>query len=116
MKQRGFLQSNRAIGFTLFINKKRKSNSRLLPESARIIRVAQPDGCEAGAFVFEPLFVLAQLRDVLTAENSTPVAQEHQHRWPLGPERPKLDFFPINIGQNHTRQPATVGVVHGNTF
>lgn len=116
VKERRFLQPHSPIGFTLFINKKGKSDSRLLPESAGVIHVSQPNGCEPCSPGFKFLFVLTQLRDVLTAENSTPVAEEHQHCRPVGPERAELDFFPVHIGQNQTRQPAAVGIAHGKTF
>ena len=98
MKKGRFLQPNCSIGFSLLIDQKWKGDSCFLSESAGIIRVAEPDRRQPGAFVLEFLFVFAQLRDMLTAENSTPVAEEHQHCRPVRPERAELDLLPINIG------------------
>ncbi len=41
--------------------------------------VAQANGCQGGAFFAELVFVFAQLRDVLSAEDSTIMPQEHHH-------------------------------------
>lgn len=39
-----------------------------------------------GAFLLELFFEIAQLRDVLAAEDSTVVAKEDQHRWSALPQ------------------------------
>jgi hypothetical protein len=48
--------------------------------------------------------MLAQLRDVLAAEDSTIVAKEDYHRGMLGPEGTELDWFAIHIRQRHCRE------------
>lgn len=116
MQQRCFLQPHSPIGFALFVNQKWKGDSSLFAESTGIVSIAKPNCGEPCSFVFELLYVLAQLRDVLTAENSTPVAKEHQDCRLVGPKRAELDLFAVNIGQNNAGQLAAVGITHGHTF
>ena len=47
--------------------------------------VPKPDGGQSDTLLKEFLFVIAQLRDVLAAEDSAVVAKEHNHRGPAGP-------------------------------
>jgi len=42
--------------------------------------------------------MLAQLRNVLAAEDSTVMAQENQHHWVLGPQRAKTHRIAVAIG------------------
>jgi hypothetical protein len=60
--------------------------------------------------------VVAQLRDVLAAENSTIVAKKNQDRRPVRPQSSKLHSFAIHIRQNNAGKPAAEGVAHGNPF
>ena len=86
MEERGFLQAESAIGFALLVNQERKRNSRFFAKSAGIVRVTEADRGEPSAFGFEFWFILAQLRDVLTAEDSTIVSQKHNHGRTIGPQ------------------------------
>jgi len=42
--------------------------------------------------------MLAQLRNMLAAEDSTVMAQENQHHWVLGPQRAKAHRIAVAIG------------------
>jgi hypothetical protein len=77
MKNVGFLEFQCAIGFAIFIHQQRKSDVCLLAEELGVLKVAQPDRCQGGAFLAKSVFIFAQLRDVLSAENSTIMPQEH---------------------------------------
>jgi len=50
------------------------------------MHVAKPDGCQLSTSLEKCLFVIAQLRDVLAAEDSAIVAKERDHRRSLGPQ------------------------------
>lgn len=67
------------IGFALFVNEQGKSDARFLAKSTSINAVSKPHSSQVGAAVSEGLFVRAQLRDVLAAEDSTVMAQENNH-------------------------------------
>jgi hypothetical protein len=65
-----------------------------------IVLVAQPDGGQAGSFLAKLRFVLAQLRDVLAAEDSAIVPQKDHDRGPFGPQRSQPDRMAFRIGQS----------------
>ena len=104
VQQVGMAQTRGTIGLALFVDQERKRNASLLPKQARIVCIAQSDSRQVGAPLAESLLVCAQLRDVLTAEDSTIVPQEHHHsRLPL-PKRAQTDFAPIRAGKDDGRQ------------
>lgn len=72
-------KSNCAVRGALFVDEKRKGDSRLIAKKTGIIPVAESDGGQARSAVEEGLLVFAQLRDMLAAENSAVVAKEDQH-------------------------------------
>jgi hypothetical protein len=85
-------------------------------EMLRIAGVPQPDSSEGCAAFLKFLLVLAQLRDVLTAEDSAVVTQkDHDCRATL-PERPQSHGFAIDIRKRQICQFAAVGLSHGVTF
>jgi hypothetical protein len=49
--------------------------------------------------------MLAQLREVLAAKDSTVVPQEYQDSGLLGPQRPKKHFPSIGIGKRDLCEP-----------
>ena len=64
------------------------------------MHVAEPDRCQRGAGLLDLGFMLAQLRDILTAEDSTVMSQEdHDSGIPL-PERAETNFIAAGIGQH----------------
>src|SRR5579883_1486141 len=65
------------ICLALFIDQQREINSGILAKHAGVVAVAQADRREVCSRMPERGFVFAQLRDVLAAENSTVVTQEH---------------------------------------
>ncbi len=77
MKEVGFLEFQCAIGFSIFVNQQWKSDVGLFAKELGVLEVAQPNGCQGCAFLAKPIFIFAQLRDVLSAEDSTIMPQEH---------------------------------------
>lgn len=55
----------------------------------------------------------AQLRDVLTAENSTVVAKEDHRSRVIGPQRPQAESIAVNIRKRNTGQFAAERISHG---
>jgi hypothetical protein len=59
------------------------------------------------------LFVFAQLRDMLAAEDSSIVPQENDDRGFAFPERAQANFPFIGIGQNDVRKLLAKRFFHG---
>ena len=62
-----------------------------------MVGVAQADGGEGGAGFLDLRLVIAQLRDMVAAEDSPIVAQEDQHRGSVFPQRTEADFLAVWI-------------------
>jgi len=58
----------------------------------------------------------AQLRDVLATENSTIVAQKHQHGRTVRPQRSQTHGASIRAGQGYVCKLAAKRFSHGGTF
>ena len=89
MKQRSLFQFSRAISFHLRINKQRERDARFFAENPRVAHITKSDRSQVCAARLDFLLVLAQLRDVLAAEHSAVMAQKHDHRRAIRPERAK---------------------------
>jgi hypothetical protein len=100
-------QSGDAIRNAFFINEQRKGDASLLPEESAIVLVTQPDGGDAGSLLTKFRLVLAQLRDMLAAEDSTIVPQKNHNSRRFGPDRSQPDLIALRIGQTDARQPRT---------
>ncbi len=79
MQQVGSFEFHDIICFALFVNEQGKSNSHFIAKSAGVDAISKPHSGQRCAAVTESLFVRAQLRDVLAAEDSAVVAQENNH-------------------------------------
>ena len=80
MQQVRRLEAGRAIREPIRIHQQRKRDAGLLTKEAGIASVAKTDGGEIGALGAEFFFVVAQLRNMLAAKDSTVMAQEHDNR------------------------------------
>jgi hypothetical protein len=79
MQQVRRLEAGRAIREPLRIYQQRKRDSSLLAKEAGVAGVAKTDGGEIGALGTEFVFMIAQLRNMLAAKDSTVMAQEHDN-------------------------------------
>jgi hypothetical protein len=59
--------------------------------------IAQTDSGHLGSFAAEGLFVFAQLRDVLAAENSSVVAKENDHSGRSSPQGAEPHVATVSI-------------------
>jgi hypothetical protein len=100
-------QFGNAISNAFFIDEQRERDAGLLPEKTAIGLVTQPDRGNAGSFMVKLRLVLAQLRDVLAAEDSAIVPQKDHHRRPLGPDRSQPHLVAFRIWQSDACQPGT---------
>jgi hypothetical protein len=64
----------------ILIDEQGKCDTRLFLKKPRIVPIAQPHRRQFCTFVLECGLVFAQLRDVLTAEDSSVVTEEDDHR------------------------------------
>ena len=71
------MAAREAVRPALLVDQEGECDPGLLAERARVLAVAEPDRRQPGARSAEGLLVLAQLRDVLPAEDSTVMPQEH---------------------------------------
>ena len=108
-------QLGSSIGVAPGIDEQRKRDARLFTEDARILKVAEADGGEIRASSFDLGFVLAQLRNVLAAEDSAVVAQKDDDGRPRGPERAETNEALIGVRQCDISKPrAESGRGHDN--
>jgi len=113
MKEISGLQLRSAIGLPEFINQKRKRNACLIAKLAGIDSVSQTNCDNSCTLVANRFLVLAQLRGMLAAENSSIVAQENDDRRLFVPQRSKPDFPSIAIRECDEGQLAAERTNHG---
>jgi len=109
MQQVGFFEFDSAIGFTLVIDQQGKGDAGLFAKVASVTDIAQADRDKLCAFLLELLLVFAQLRDVLTAENSTVVAEKDDYGRRVGPQRAEANRLAVDIRQRELGKFAAVG-------
>jgi len=113
MKERAVQQPDSTICLPLGIDQKWERDSSLFAKDLGIVCVAQADGGQPSALSAERLFVVAQLRDVLAAKDSSVVAKEDDHRRLVGPERAERDGLSFRVRQDDSRELLTHGLRHG---
>ena len=116
MKQVGFFESDGLIRLALIVNEKRKGDAGLLAEMASIAHVAQTDSGQPRAFLAKLLFEFAQLRDVLTAEDSAVMTKKNDDRRRITPEGAQPDRLAIGIRKREAGESGAVSLSHGASF
>jgi len=106
MQQIGIAQLDGAVGLAFFVDEEREGDSGLLAEVAGVTDVAQPYGDDLCAFGSDGLFVFAQLRDVLTAENSTVMAKEDDYGRAVRPQGAEPNGVAFGVWQCNVGKPA----------
>jgi hypothetical protein len=112
MKERAVQETHGTISMPFAINQKWERDSGLFAKQLGIVCIAQANGGQPGAFIAECLFVVAQLRDVLAAKDSSVVAKEGDHCGLAGPERPESDRPSFGVGQHNFREFLTHRLLH----
>ena len=104
MKERALQEAHSTIGLPLGIHQKGERDSRLLAKDLGVACVAQADGGQPSASIAECRFMVAQLRDMLAAEDSSVVAKEGDHCGLVGPKRAESDRPSFRVGQDYSRE------------
>jgi hypothetical protein len=112
VKHIGDAQVGEFVGPALFVDEQGEVDSRFFLENTRVVAVAKADGCEGSTFVEEGLLVFAQLRDVLTAKNSSIVAKKSDDRRLALPQRSQTNFSAKSIGKNDVCEPLAESFQH----
>ncbi len=112
VQQVGALELEGVVGFALFVNEQRKSNARFFAKCAGINAITEPDSGQRRAAVPEGLFVRAQLRDVLAAEDSAVMTQESDYGRLAEPQGTQPHFPAVRIRQGNHREAAIQCVFH----
>jgi hypothetical protein len=112
MQQVRRLEAGRAIREPLRIDQQRKRDSGLLAKQAGVAGVAKTDSGEIGALGAEFIFMIAQLRNMLAAEDSTVMAEEHDDGGSTFPQRAEPDFALVGIGQRNLSEIMTERLDH----
>lgn len=79
VQQGSMAQPHSLICLAFIVDEERELDAGFLAEEPGISSVAQTDDGQISSFTFELGFKFAQLRDVLSAENSTVMPEEDQH-------------------------------------
>jgi hypothetical protein len=113
VKQVAAFKLHRSIRFAFFINEQGEGDTRFVAKSACIDAVPKSHCGQVRSAGSEDLFVRAQLRDVLTAEDSPIMAQEDYHCRLVNPQRTKAEFPAVYIRQANHGKAAIESGVHG---
>lgn len=106
VEQGSVAQPNSFIGLAFVIDEKRKLDASFLAEESGIAGIAQSDDSQMSAFLLELGFEFAQLRDVLSAENSTVMTKkDHDCRSSL-PQGAQPSRLAIGVRERDSSQLA----------
>ena len=86
MEDIGGFETGCLVGQAFLVNEQRKVDSGLFTKESGVICVSQTNSGQRCTRVSEFVFVFAQLRDVLTAEDSSVVTKENNHSRTSFPE------------------------------
>ena len=98
------------VGVALFIDEQGEGDPRLLAEEASVVGVTQTDSGEGGAGFLDLLLVIAQLRNMVAAEDSPVVAQEDQHCGSVFPQGTQADCLAVGIREFNGGEGGAQGV------
>jgi hypothetical protein len=105
VKQIGAAQSGSTICLAFLINEQRKRDAGFFPEEPGVVPIAEADGRDADSSAIQLGLVFAQLRDVLSAEDSAIVPEKGHDRRRFSPDRSKHHLISIGIRQTDACQP-----------
>ena len=106
VEQGSVAQPNSLIGFALVVDQQREVDAGFLAEEPGIAGVAQANNSKMRAFLLKLGFKFAQLRDVLSAEDSTVVPKKDHDGRPTFPEGAKTCRLAIGVWERYSGQLA----------
>jgi hypothetical protein len=98
VKYIGVIQVGDGVRLALLVDEQREIDSGFFLENAGIAAITKTDGSEGSTFVEEGLLVFAQLRDVLTAENSSIVTKKNDDSRGVLPQRTQANLLAKGVG------------------
>jgi len=116
MKQGAAPESRSTICLPLVVNQERERDARILAKYSGVVCVAQTDSSQTSAFVAECLLVVAQLRNVLAAEDSAVVTEECDYCRPVGPKRAESDGSAFRVRQDYSCELFAERLWHDGTI
>ena len=99
-------QADSFVGFAFVIDQEWKVDTGFLAEKPGIAGIAQSNNSEVSAFLLELGFKFAQLRDVLSAEDSTVMTKKDQHGRSTLPQGSETSRLAIGVWQCYSGQLA----------
>jgi hypothetical protein len=106
VKQGSVAQANGLVGFAFVVDQQWELDSGFFTEESGVAGIAQSNSSQAGAFPLELFFEFAQLRDMLSAEDSTVVAKKDQYGRSALPQRTEARRLAVEIRERDCRQLA----------
>jgi hypothetical protein len=106
VEQGSVAQPNRLISFAFVVDQQRKLDTGFLAEELGIAGIAQANHGEMSAFLLELGFEFAQLRDMLSAEDSTVMAKEDHHGRPALPQGTQPSRLAIGVRERDSGELA----------
>jgi hypothetical protein len=106
MEQGRMAQAHSFIRFAFVIDEERELDAGFLAEELGIARIAQADHGQMRAFFLELSFKFAQLRDVLSAEDSTVMTKKDHHGRPTLPQRAEPRWLAIDVRERDSGELA----------
>ena len=106
VQQRSMAQADGLVRFALVVDQKRELDASFFAEESGIAGVAQADHGKMRAFLLKLSFKFAQLRDVLSAENSTVVTKEDHDRRSRLPQGTEARWLAIGVRERDSSQLA----------
>jgi hypothetical protein len=112
VEQCSVAQTESFVGFALVVDEKRELDAGFLAEKFGIAGIAEPNNSEMSTFILELGFEFAQLRDVLSAKDSTVVAQEDHNGGSALPQGAKAGWFAIDVRERDSGKLAAERFSH----
>ena len=98
------------VSATLFIDQQGEGDPCLVAKKPSVVDVPKTDCGEPGTGFLNLRLMIAQLRDMLAAEDSSIVAQENEHRGSFFPQGPEADSLAVWVFELNGGKGGTQGV------
>ena len=98
------------VSATLFIDQQGEGDPCLVAKEPSVVGVPKTDCGEAGTGFLDLRLMIAQLRDMPAAEDSSIVAQENEHRGSFFPQGPEADSLAVWVFELNGGEGGTQGV------
>lgn len=112
MEEIGFAEVGDFVGLAASVDEEGKVDAGFFLEEAGVAGIAEADGGQGSVLFAEGLLVLAQLRDVFAAEDSTVVAEKDNDRGIRLPKGAETDPVAKGIGERDAGESLAESIGH----